>query len=252
MHLFQGSNEFVNRFLLPYILRKYGQSDIGGAFIADTIMNLNRTENSQEIPDDWYKTDPYTTKKIEQNAKRGDFLSIYQRRQPDAQLVSTFSKYWNYLQSDKGEKDQFKLRPFRLDLNKATPSIEDLSQMLPFVRSDHSRFWIVNETDYTSFPAILLTDTGPSRGKMQECYHSACDSVKSPYGAEFANMEFYTQIVQALLNTVIEMSKSQCLRSEDLLGFYSEVDENTSTSKGSFLGGSLLSLTDFIRQYMPW
>ena len=87
---------------------------------------------------------------------------------------------------------------------------------------------------------------------MQECYHSACDSVKSPYGAEFANMEFYTQIVQALLNTVIEMSKSQCLRSEDLLGFYSEVDENTSTSKGSFLGGSLLSLTDFIRQYMPW
>ena len=42
---FQGSDEFVKRFLLPDILRKYDQSDIGGTFIVDTLMNLNLTEN---------------------------------------------------------------------------------------------------------------------------------------------------------------------------------------------------------------
>jgi len=32
--------------------------------------------------------------------------------------------------------------------------------MMPFVRSDHIRFWVVNETDFTSFPSVLFTDTG--------------------------------------------------------------------------------------------
>merc|ERR1711894_668780 len=136
-----------------------------------------------------------------------------------------------------GGEDYFKLRPFRLDVGKQTPTLDTLSDMVYFVRSDHSRFWIANETDYSSFPAILLTDTGPSRGKMIECYHNACDSVRGPYDANFANMEFYQQIVQTLLNSIIELSKSQCLRSEDLSGFF---------------GSSLLSLTEFIRQYMPW
>ena len=88
--LFQGSNEFVKRYLIPQILRKYGQSDIGGAFIADTIMNLNRTINSQEVPKEWNKIDPYTAKKIQDNDLKGDFLAIFQRRQPDASLVSIF------------------------------------------------------------------------------------------------------------------------------------------------------------------
>ena len=88
--LFQGSNEFVKRYLIPQILRKYGQSDIGGAFIADTIMNLNRTINSQEVPKEWNKIDPNTANKIEENDLKGDFLAIFQRRQPDASLVSIF------------------------------------------------------------------------------------------------------------------------------------------------------------------
>ena len=86
----QGSNEFVKRYLIPQILRKYGQSDIGGAFIADTIMNLNRTINSQEVPKEWNKIDPNTANKIEENDLKGDFLAIFQRRQPDASLVSIF------------------------------------------------------------------------------------------------------------------------------------------------------------------
>ena len=86
---------------------------------------------------------------------RGDFLAIIQRRQPDAHLVNLFSKHWNHLDSD-----EFKLRPFRIDIQKETPNLDTLTDIVPFVRSDHSRFWIVNETDFSSLPAILVTDTG--------------------------------------------------------------------------------------------
>ena len=140
--------------MIPEILRKYGQSTIGGAFIADTMMNLNTTVNSQEIPDSWKQVDPVTSKKIQSEQNRGDFLAIIQRRQPDSNLVNVFSKHWEHLDSG------YKLRPFRIDINKNTPDLETLTDIVPFVRSDHSRFWIVNETDYTSLPAILVTDTG--------------------------------------------------------------------------------------------
>ena len=95
---------------------------------------------------------------------------------------------------------------------------------------------------------------GPLRGKMIECYHHACDSVRGPYTGSFADMDFYENTVQTLLNTMLEMSKSQCLNTNDLSQFYSELDENNqvATSNGSFLGGSLLSLTDFIKRFMPW
>ena len=111
-------------------MRKYGQSDIGGAFIADTLMNLNRTVNSQELPEEWIDIDPYTSNRILNNENRGDFLALFQRRQPDANLVSVFSKHWNYLQNDKSPKDFFKLRPFRIDLGKSTPTIEELTKMV--------------------------------------------------------------------------------------------------------------------------
>jgi hypothetical protein len=87
---------------------------------------------------------------------------------------------------------------------------------------------------------------------MAECYHSACDSVRRPYTAKFADMPFYKHIVQTLLNTMIEMSKSQCLRNEDLTGFYRNADDQNEVNSAQFLGGSLLSLTQFLRRYMPW
>ena len=118
------------------------------------MMNLNTTVNSQEIPDSWKQVDPVTSKKIQSEQNRGDFLAIIQRRQPDSNLVNVFSKHWEHLDSG------YKLRPFRIDINKNTPDLETLTDIVPFVRSDHSRFWIVNETDYTSLPAILVTDTG--------------------------------------------------------------------------------------------
>lgn len=67
-----------------------------------------------------------------------------------------------------------------------------LADHVNLLRSDHARFWTVNNVDYvTSFPAIVLHDTGRSdkgsvrqmvwifiganRGGMEDCYHGPCD-----------------------------------------------------------------------------
>ena len=94
--------------------------------------------------------------------------------------------------------------------------------------------------------------SGPLRGKMVECYHQACDSVRSPYDASFADLDFYLQTVQTLLNTMLEMSKSQCMNTNDLKIFYEENGNEVAASGGTFLGGSLLTLAEFIKRYMPW
>ena len=68
---------------------------------------------------------------------------------------------------------------------------------------------------------------------MAECYHSACDSVRGPYDASFANMDFYMKTVQTILNAVLELSKSRCLRTDDLQQFYKEESENKVATSGS-------------------
>ncbi len=94
-----------------------------------------------------------------------------------------------------------------------------------------------------------------------ECYHKACDSVRGPYNANFADMTFYQHIVQTLLNSVIELSKSVCLRTEDLSGFYSlnevatseeDSEASSATANKNIYTESLLTLTQFLRRFMPW
>ena len=119
---------------------------------------FSRTEGSQVMSEEWDNIDPVTSKKIHDNGDRGDFVALVQRRQPDQKLVALFRKYWFHGQS--ASKDPFKLRSFRIDLDKRPANLEKLVDYVPFVRSDHSRFWMVNQTDYLSLPAILITDTG--------------------------------------------------------------------------------------------
>ena len=51
---------------------------------------------------------------------------------------------------------------------------------------------------------------GPGRGKMKECYHQTCDSVRNGHRGDFANMDFYYHTVQALLDTTLDISNSKC------------------------------------------
>ena len=84
----------------------------------------------------------------------------------------------------------------------------------------------------------------------------SCQALSVPDTVTLANMDFYMKTVQTILNAVLELSKSRCLRTDDLQQFYKEESENkvaTSGSAGSsYLRGTLMSLTEFIRRYMPW
>ena len=47
---------------------------------------------------------------------------------------------------------------------------------IEMLRSDHARFWTINNRRYfASLPAVVLHDTGASRGGMELCYHGPCD-----------------------------------------------------------------------------
>ena len=67
---------------------------------------------------------------------------------------------------------------------------------------------------------------------MASCYHRPCDSVRAPYDASFViDFEFFRHTVQALLNTVLELSRANCLRAENLDDFNEKVDEMKNEAK---------------------
>ena len=45
----QGSLQFVEGFLIPEVVKRFGHESIAGAIVADTILNYNDTEGSQEV-----------------------------------------------------------------------------------------------------------------------------------------------------------------------------------------------------------
>ena len=70
---------------------------------------------------------------------------------------------------------------------------------------------------------------------MISCYHQPCDSIRPPHRAEFANFDFYAHALQALLHTVIELSKSSCFSTlQNLHKYYN----NTSSASAEAISGS--------------
>ena len=127
-----------------------------GGIILDTVLNLNNEPNSQEVPDSWTNIVPDAKQRIENNAKRGDFLAIIGRNHPNERKMSDLISKWGSVDGLKTQEFNLKkLPPYH------EPSIEQLREHTDFWQSDNSRFWFYKEdNDYISFPAVLLTDTG--------------------------------------------------------------------------------------------
>ena len=157
---------------MPKFFNSSNWPEFQGAFILDTIMNYNQTEGSQNIPDDWRGKIPKAYEETRADGFRGDFLSMVGRRGPEAELSNLMEKHWRRLQGDRDhnrlvshDTGMFKLRRFDLSLGADIPPLEDLADHIHFLRSDHTRFWYTNETDYQlSLRAVLLTDTGKIQG----------------------------------------------------------------------------------------
>ena len=77
-------------------------------------------------------------------------------------------------------------------------NISVVAAHLNLLRSDHSQFWIINNKNFfSSLPAILLSDLGPYRGYMRDCYHAPCDNFNIT--SKNINWKFYSHTVQALI-----------------------------------------------------
>lgn len=63
-----GSLQFIRKFLSPTFLKK--GVTIQGAFILDTIMNVDFLENSQDVPEDWSKLVPGAADSIKKDQQK--------------------------------------------------------------------------------------------------------------------------------------------------------------------------------------
>ncbi|XP_021968029.1 uncharacterized protein LOC110863097 isoform X2 [Folsomia candida] len=205
----QGSLLFIKDFL-SQILKTDSPHDVPlerfqGAFIMDTIMNMNETEGSQTFPRDWSLLLPDVYDVVADAGYRGDFLSMIYRKSVDGGLAERFVKHWDQRNS---LGPSFRLQPFPLALGKELPEMQTLADHLNFLRSDHSRFWYMNDTAMpTSLKAVLMTDTGPYRGNMRNCYHTVCDGPEVSVLNNPTNLKFLAKITQVLTDTLIDMSQ---------------------------------------------
>ena len=90
-------------------------------------------------------------------------------------------------------------------------NISVIADHLNLLRSDHSQFWIINNKNFfSSLPSILLSDLGPYRGYMRDCYHARCDNFNLT--RQTINWKFYSHTVQALIGeTSLEQQSSHHL-----------------------------------------
>merc|ERR1712181_141765 len=64
-----------------------------------------------------------------------------------------------------------------------------------------------------SFPAILVTDGGYTRGRMAKCYHTPCD-VWDPSTRAPESPRFLASVTQAVLESVLEMAEEEIIQKD--------------------------------------
>lgn len=197
----QGSLIFIKDYLAQ-VLGREGLKRFQGAFILDTIMNFNDTADSQTFPTDWSIVLPEVYDTVADNLYKGDFLSMIYRKGVDSILADKFMKHW--------DADKYKLLRFPLGLGKELPSMDLLADHINFLRSDHSRFWYMNDSAVSdTLQAVLMTDTGPYRGNMRSCYHTVCDGPEVSVLSNPENLKFLTKITNTLVKTLMDMGECQ-------------------------------------------
>jgi len=226
----EGSRAFVRDFLLPVVVNGHG-SKVQGMFNMDTIMSISMEEGSQTVPEIYKEVDPELTNSIESDGNRGDFiLTMGRATEGDQRLADIFAKHMT----------GFRVRHLTIKgLPEKQPSLNVLQDHLDLWRSDHVRFWY--HTNYLktdilekpvvasqhSFPAILVTDGGYTRGRMAKCYHKACD-VWDPDSRSPDSPRFLATVTQAVLESVLEMAEEEIIQ-EDLVE--EKVDEEDVMNK---------------------
>ena len=225
-----GGIAFANDFLVEEILKDFNFPSIHGVIVLDSIMTYNETLGAQLLPQPYWDTFPETSQSIKDRGSKGDFigtvlLSIYVQyirnfvfpffviglisRETDDSLTSLFHHHWKaqerHHQSNSSQHhigaETFRLPP---TIHDHVPDLQELQKYTLFLRSDHVRFWFVHREDYyASFPSIHVTDTGPSRGLMKDCYHNTCDNAAHNVSHHFASMDMLVKVTQTIIDLLL-------------------------------------------------
>ncbi|XP_037503967.1 uncharacterized protein LOC119378941 isoform X3 [Rhipicephalus sanguineus] len=198
-----GSYYFVHDFLISNELLRDG-SKFQGAIIMDTILHYNDTMYSQDIPVDFQDASPMVVNAIMADSFRGNFLASMSRWRMDERLALAFNRAWG-----REDKSHFRLHSLAIPLG-PQPMAASLAKHINFLRSDHVMFWYHSHPVYReSLSAILLTDTGPFRGTMRECYHEVCDDITA---LNDLNLHFLQKTTNSLVATIVDLAKGSCDR----------------------------------------
>ena len=155
-----GSDAFVQEYLIPKeLLGK--QSKYLGAYIVDMDLYYSPEADTQTLPKDIEEScNPDTIRDIHDRYDTGDFHAVWMRTDIDEDLFEQVRKEWTST---------------RIPLRKLDAPANNLPST--FYRSDHASFWLHRHPKYNHhLPAILLTDLGPFRGILGDCYHRPCDN----------------------------------------------------------------------------
>ncbi|XP_076303954.1 uncharacterized protein LOC143222025 isoform X2 [Tachypleus tridentatus] len=196
-----GSHRFVHEYLFPRELQ-HGRGYFQGAFILDSVLNYNGSIGSQDLPEDFQTVLPRLTRYLQLGGSVGNFLAMFSRDGVDSTIAQHFRKAWERL-----SKDEYRLVNTAVALPARFPPASLLTSHLSFLRSDHVMFWYHNNTNFPTLSAVLLTDTGPFRGRMRECYHAPCDDARF---LTKENIEFLRKTTDALVLTLLDLGEGTC------------------------------------------
>ncbi|XP_068244268.1 uncharacterized protein [Palaemon carinicauda] len=142
-----GGWYFVNEWLWDFLNKS--EANFGGAYVIDSVMNINREPYSQIVNDDFRQMFPDTFQRIEDHDKRGDFLAMVTFNiEKGMKLKDQFASNYN--------KEKIKW-PFRLEDMSHPQNLPTGRLLYSLTLQETIHFWS-NEFNVT-LPALLLTDT---------------------------------------------------------------------------------------------
>ena len=197
----KGSKYFVQQYLIPTEVRK-NRATFKGAYVMDMILSYNNTMGSQSLRDFW-PTVPTFVEEVRETGSRGNFVSVWARRNIDQDLFFFLDKNWR-------NRGKYPLKimdpPLPTFSAEVAKSWAKYSKFGTFARSDHASFWYPIEKD-TTFRAILINDLGPWRRDMSTHYHRVSDDTRM---LKREHLEFMKNTVDSLLATILDVGAGNC------------------------------------------
>lgn len=203
-----GGWYFVNEWLWDYLNKT--DTNFGGAFVVDSIMNFNQEPNSQDSSENFRMMFPETFNSMAKDNMRGNFIGVV--TQPDDKSKQLKDQFVGNYRKDR------RRRPFRLE-DMTLPTKLHQNQIISELTTQETvEFWSfqVNGTAMP-LPAVLISDTEKLR-KMPE---SPCGSKVCPAKAWLTEEreEFLVATVKGLTGTLL---RRQTTRLPDIVDNGSE------------------------------